>query len=661
MKRLLLFISLIASITLFGQGACNPVLFTYGPNAFGVGGGITTYKQNCLSYNADLNAVVWTQRASPLWGFSGYTSGAIQSTWMNVATGVWDSMIIYRDSLNLHKARYPGGTFFNPIGNTNISSAYVVGTGPSVSSTWDGTWYSSRQITGNYQLVNATLDNNMFCMSGAAPFGNINLGNGSGFLNNDIQQAGNSVFVGGGLSDATYTTTSIGNEIHGGVIGKANNFSWSADSIIPGFYVSSAGGYANDAAGVRLAFSPNGQIGYAVFIGRLATSFGNNSDSTFSPIVYKTTNGGATWPSSPILPGYDWTLGHPEVLKNTGTLPRGWPRPTNQYRLYQKHGIDLTVDSSGILHLVGVVVNPYIGMDSDLVRSVDSLNLLYTYNWDYKNYHPVIWDFMTDGSTWNTLMVDSIMTSEVGTDPSMDTTSVGNPWDISGSALPYGARIQIGRSASGGKIFYSWTDSDTGATQTLWNVAPDIHMKSYDVSNQMVTPSVNFTQGLGKCYFHYMSEAAYFDNSQNGWICPMVYTTDHVNSLPPYNGNGTVDYNYLNCALFTNAQYTDSASVYKTQNGVGVNALTGLSYSVIQNFPNPFSALTSIRVTLKQGNEIELKVCDVLGSQVFSSSKKGAAGTNDLVFDGSALQAGVYYYTVTVKGESFTGKMILRK
>jgi len=31
--------------------------------------------------------------------------------------------------------------------------------------------------------------------------------------------------------------------------------------------------------GVRLAFSPNGLIGYAFFNGRLANSFGNNADS----------------------------------------------------------------------------------------------------------------------------------------------------------------------------------------------------------------------------------------------------------------------------------------------------------------------------------------------------------------------------------------------
>ncbi len=656
MKKALFLLTIIASISLFGQGTCNPVVFTYSSNAFGVGGGISTYKQNCLSYNADLNAVIWTHRASPLWGFSGYTSGAVQCTWLNVATGIWDSTILYRDSANLHKARYPGGIFFNPVGNTNISNAFVVGTGPSVSSAWDGTWYSSRQITGNYHLVHSTLDNNMFCLSGSAPFGNINLSNGSGFLNNDIQQVGNTIFVGSGLSDATYTSTGITNDIHGGVVGKATNLSWSADSIIPGFYVSSAGGYANDAQGVRLAFSPNGQIGYAVFVGRLATSFGNNADSTLSPIVYKTTNGGTTWSSSPVLPGFDWPLGHPELMKNVGKL-RGYQ--ARHSKLFLKHGIDLTVDSLGTLHLVGTMTDPFIGTGP--TWSVDSLTYGYTYQWDYRNNHPVIWDLMTNGANWDVLMVDSIMTGEVGPDPSVDTTAVASPWDIGGTGLAYGARIQVGRSSTGGKIFYSWADSDTNVTHELRNIAPDIHMKSYDISNQMVTPSVNMTQGLQKCFFHYISQEAYYDNSQNGWICPIVYATGHDSIQPPYNGNGTVDYNYFNCALFTNTQYTDSASLYRTQNGVGLNTITGLPYSVIQNFPNPFSQLTNIKVTLKRSEEIGLKVYDVLGSQVYSTLKKGVAGTNDLVFDGSSLRAGVYYYTLTVKGESFTGKMILQK
>src|SRR4051812_25902475 len=42
------------------QSTCGTI-FTSGPNVFGVGGTLSTVRQNCLSYNADLNTVLWTQ------------------------------------------------------------------------------------------------------------------------------------------------------------------------------------------------------------------------------------------------------------------------------------------------------------------------------------------------------------------------------------------------------------------------------------------------------------------------------------------------------------------------------------------------------------------------------------------------------------------------
>ncbi len=643
------------------QATCSPVLFTFGPNAFGVGGDVNTYKQNCLTYNKDLNTVLWTNRASPLWGFSGFTSGAIQSTWLNVASNTWDSMIVYRDSTNIHAGRYPGGVFFNTSGNTNIANAYVVGTGPTLASgnTWDGTFYSSRQINGNYHKVDASLDDNNVCLNGTAPFGTqssqVSNSYGYAFLSSDIQQAGNTVFVSGGLGDLTYTVSNSYSQ-YGGTIGKATNLAWSHDTIVPGLYFNSNTGYASDNEGMRIAFSPNGQIGYAVFIGRLSTAFGNSSDSTLSPIVYKTTNGGTSWSPSSILPGFDWSLGHPELFKNVGKVFRN--HPARQFKFYVNHGMDLTVDSLGTLHLVGTMTDPYLGSGTNL--TVDSLMYGLTYQWDYINAHPIIWDLMTDGTNWNTILVDSLMSGELAADPASDTTAAYNPWGIGVTFMPYGAHIQVIRSATGGKIFYSWADSDPMMTGTLHNTNPDIHMKSYDVSNQMVTPSTNVTQGLAECYFHFLSNESYYDNVQNGWVCPLVYTMPH-SITSPFNGSDTVDYHYVNCAVFTNSQYTDSASVYRTMGGVGIANHNSIVNSVVQNYPNPFSQTTTITVNLKQSKSLDLKVFDVIGNLVYTKNANGNTGENNFVFDGSSLQAGVYYYTITAGNERVTKKMILQK
>jgi len=96
------------------MAGCVGDFFTTSPNAFGVGGAYTTFKQNCLYYNNDLNTVLWTHRASRYWNFSGYTTGAIQATWLNLGSNQWDSMIIYRDSSGYASARYPGDAYTTP-------------------------------------------------------------------------------------------------------------------------------------------------------------------------------------------------------------------------------------------------------------------------------------------------------------------------------------------------------------------------------------------------------------------------------------------------------------------------------------------------------------------------------------------------------------------
>ncbi len=51
-------------------GCTNQMSITTSYNCFGVGGGLNTSDQNCLSYNKDLNSLVWTQRGSKTWALN---------------------------------------------------------------------------------------------------------------------------------------------------------------------------------------------------------------------------------------------------------------------------------------------------------------------------------------------------------------------------------------------------------------------------------------------------------------------------------------------------------------------------------------------------------------------------------------------------------------
>lgn len=81
----------------------------------------------------------------------------------------------------------------------------------------------------------------------------------------------------------------------------------------------------------------------------------------------------------------------------------------------------------------------------------------------------------------------------------------------------------------------------------------------------------------------------------------------------------------------------------------------------VSAYPNPFSNTTNIVVNLSEGKAINVNVFDALGKVVFTKKTNGNVGENTIVFDGTSLTAGVYYYTVTAGYEKVTKKMVIQK
>lgn len=80
------------------------------------------------------------------------------------------------------------------------------------------------------------------------------------------------------------------------------------------------------------------------------------------------------------------------------------------------------------------------------------------------------------------------------------------------------------------------------------------------------------------------------------------------------------------------------------------------------NAPNPFNPDTILRFQLPSPGRIRLAVYDILGREV-SVVLKGAysAGEHQVRFDGAALPAGVYFYTLEYEGARLTRCMTLLK
>ena len=668
---------------------CSTPLVTTAPNVLTVSGGSGN---NCMSYNKDLNAVSWVHRVSANWTtatdptFTHRTSGSIQGDWLNVTTGAWDSTIIYVDTTGTGGGRYPGGTIFNPAGNTTLANAYMVAAGPHVGSAFDGVYYAARQLSGSFHTQPG--QHTFEAVPGAGLFANIaNNAVMTPALDNDMLQAGGKVWVAGPLGDPAYTTQQ-GLPMKGGIFGKATtpyaggNLTWTSDSIIPGFHtdgnLTAGNGYATNGA-TRIAFDPTGQIGYCVFVGRLATNYNNSADSMMSPIVYKTTNGGTSW--SLILPGYNWRVGHPECFKNVcagriknGSGSGGAYRPnTNgakRFSFNDQHGSDLTVDANGILHYVSCVADSYLdGMYAD------SVMYTYTYNWDNQNYHAIIWDFMTDGTCWKTLMVDSIMTAHMGITPgAADTTSAQGLWYYSPNSdyMGYGAEINVSRSTTGQYVFYGWSDTDPSTQTSPWNTSPDLYIKGLDLFNNKLTsggfgatPNANITNGVTSAFFPRLSDVSYWDATQSKWVVPAMTTVGTVPFSPGvWDAIQPVEFHYVNCAAFGAANFTVQGVVnpdmVTTGCTIGIKTNNNFVNSV-SNYPNPFNHTTNIVVNLNDAKPINVQVFDAIGNLVYNKTTIGNIGENTIVFDATNVNAGVYYYTVTAGFDKVSKKMVIQK
>jgi endo-1,4-beta-xylanase len=93
------------------------------------------------------------------------------------------------------------------------------------------------------------------------------------------------------------------------------------------------------------------------------------------------------------------------------------------------------------------------------------------------------------------------------------------------------------------------------------------------------------------------------------------------------------------------------------------------SFSLRQNFPNPFNPLTNIGYSVGVGSreplaaaEVRLAVYDLLGREVaVLVNEKKAPGNYEVQFDASGLSSGVYFYRLTAGNHIESKKMLMVK
>ena len=96
----------------------------------------------------------------------------------------------------------------------------------------------------------------------------------------------------------------------------------------------------------------------------------------------------------------------------------------------------------------------------------------------------------------------------------------------------------------------------------------------------------------------------------------------------------------------------------------GITNTSGIAntYSLSQNFPNPFNPTTSINFSIPKDGLVKLVVFDVLGKEVATLvNNEQTAGNYQVTFDASKLTSGVYFYKLTSGDFSDVKKMLLVK
>ena len=98
---------------------------------------------------------------------------------------------------------------------------------------------------------------------------------------------------------------------------------------------------------------------------------------------------------------------------------------------------------------------------------------------------------------------------------------------------------------------------------------------------------------------------------------------------------------------------------------IGINNISSKipkSSFLFQNYPNPFNPITSIKFQVENNRLVTIKIYDIIGKEVTTLvNENQSPGIYEVMFDGSTLPSGVYFYKLVSEGYSETRKMLLIK
>ncbi len=620
-------------------------------NAFG----ILNPNQRPLSWNDNVDAISFIHRQSPTYNAVGANPSGKSGTMVAMLTtnfGTnWDSTCIWVNNIN--RGRYPQGGLYSAPGNSSYANAYVVGTGVTTDgSNWTGSWFASKSVTATPKNAPGS-DQQFFSNTGpfTPPMGQVDFPS-YGF---SITDDGAMRSVGGIYADVNNNQGYRGAQVVKGTF-NAGAFVWSSDSIIPPALIESSGERSlwNEA---HMAWNEQGNIGYVLFIGSRLGQTGSNKG--WQPIVYKTTNSGASWT---LIPSIDFNLPAMQVVKNN--ISGINTNPALKIPFFNvSDGYDITVDGNGYLHLGTTVM-------SSFSQNNDSLSFNSEFGndqtrWTYTNgSYPYIYDFATNGNSgWQVFLVDVMQTESPGALSGAGGFTI-NPFtlDAFGEKVSSGNRLQLSRSVAGDRIAFVWADSDTNLTTSKYNIYPDLKARLFcpiqsvqtgicytnpvrtEVTSTLPSNPVN-NRIKSKSYFNYVSPKMKYNGAGSLFELPLTVSN-----------NTALDQDITMEHFFIKGEIPSLACAMCILGGLDTPSKTKTPTFDFNLLPNP--ATSSVKV-VSNASDVDAVTIQSITGQVLLSISKPEFSNGELKLETSKLNAGIYFVTVKHHSTRISKKLII--
>lgn len=556
----------------------------------------------------------------------------------------WDGPIVTSDLTGEGLENYYlSGIAYNPDGNTDPMNAYGVYQGVATDlNTWNNKAFGSATF-GNENYSTEYFTNNETGFEHDGYFNQFGLTQKA-----DMIKAFNLIVEGEWAAFNNIEFENIVGEFNG------SGFDWETEqSIVEMPFTIDLDGEAvwvgkltfSDGAAEH-AWSEDGQIGYIWM-----TGLTDEAETGFQPIMFKTTNGGE-----------DWDFVEIDFQDDDAQEVLLYDEETGEGYVFSASDIN---DES-----VGYCI-PWFNSSVGAVDANGNLQLFADVSGHYYEFGEWFtadtYEFSTFTGAGNLLkftigddgLQDIMWIDSLRSNPSTDLVDGTTNPDLYCGTNAWLRRLQLSKNQEGTQFFVTWTDTYTGDA-LIDNLYPDVFGCSYSLDLDMLNEreldndgNLSYCKTRGTLYaehYWYVQTAEYaMMVDDETYTVPMVKAVDISDFNNNTSGSGDP----------VAVDYVSGIDFPVLIDGVNENISANQGVSVSQNQPNPFTGTTTIEISSNTVAPAMIEVSNIMGQTVYTMSVGTINGTEKVDLNVSDLQAGVYFYTVTVGNESISKKMIV--